>query len=177
MKLRHIVLSLLAFTFAAPIPAGEPMLTTTYQPLDGLGSGTIKIVAVTCHDWYSLGSAYTAIGLIGAANVPPTNNPSQAKDDLNIASVCGLKFTCDEEPKVPVLTLDLTSFAVPEEYGHSREDIVRVSLECLRRCLPKALKKVPVTLSAKDADKSWAEKIVNEFNARDRSKVFFKPEE
>jgi hypothetical protein len=175
MKLRHLLLALLSF--ARLLTAGEAMLTTTYQPLDGLGSGTIKIVAVTCHDWYSLGSDYTAIGLIGAANVPPTNNPKEAKDDLNIASVCGLKFTCDEEPKVPVLTLDLTSFTVPEEIGHSREDIVKSSLECLRRCLPKALKKVPVTLNAKAADKPWAEKIVNDFNARDRNKVFFTPEE
>jgi len=176
MKLRHLLLSLLTFAAARPLTAGEASLTTTYQPLDGLGAGTIIIVPVSCHDWYSH-AQYGAIGLIGAANVPPTNNPEHAKDDLNIASVCGLKFTCDEEPKVPVITLDLTTFAVAEQYGHSREDIVKCSLECLRRCLPKALKKIPVTLSAKDADKAWSEKIVNDFNARDRNKVFFKPEE
>ena len=136
----------------------------------------IQIVPVTCHDWYSHGSDLTAIGLIHAANVPPTNNAAEAKDNLNVASLCGLKFVCDEEPKVPVITLDLTEFSVPEG-GYPREEVVKSSLECLRRCLPKNLKKAPLQLKAKDGDKEWAEKIVKQFNSRDRSKEFYKPEE
>ena len=44
--------------------AGESMLGTTFQPLDGLGSGTIRIVEVTCHDWYGMSGQSSSIGLI-----------------------------------------------------------------------------------------------------------------
>ena len=175
MKLR---VPLLVFgLLLRPMFASESMLTTTYQPLDGLGSGTIKIVPVTCHDWYAMGGN-TSTGLISARNVPPTNNPEKAKEDLNLASVCEVHFQTSDigNPKAALeLTFDATRFVVPGRIGHPREHIVRACFECLRRCLPEELLKTSVTLKCSDADKEWLTKIVTEFNAHDRTKVFFTP--
>lgn len=154
--------------------AGESTLTTTYQPLAGLGSGGITIVPVTCHHWYSH-SASSAVDLIAVKNVPPTDNPSQATDDLNLASVCGIRFSTSDLGAIGVpleITLDLSKFMIPKRYAYPREEIVRSSLECLRRCLPKKLFKTPVTLKASNPDKKWMSMIVDEFNSHDRSKVF-----
>src|SRR2546422_959555 len=92
---------------------GESSLTTTYQPLDGLGSGAITISQVACHDWYSHSGQPTAIGLISAPNVPPTNNPKRATENLNLASVCGVRFGCGDIETTRELTLDATGFAIP----------------------------------------------------------------
>ncbi len=151
------------------------MLTATVQPLDGLGSGTIKIVEVTCHDWYGMSGQPTSIGLISSPNVPPTNNPKEAKEDLNLASACGFRFSCGDIDTTLELTLDATAFSVPQRFGHSREHILRASLECLRRCLPEKLRQIAVTLKVADANRDWITKIIVEFNAHDRTKVFFTP--
>lgn len=156
---------------------GESSLTTTYQPLDGLGSGAIIISQVACHDWYSHSGQPTAIGLISAPNVPPTNNPKEATENLNLASVCGLRFGCGDIETARELTLDATGFAISRRFDHPREHIVRACLECLRRCLPEKLRDTPLTLTASDPDKAWLSKIVREFNAHDRKKVFFIPPE
>jgi hypothetical protein len=155
--------------------AGESMLSTTFQPLDGLGSGTIRIVEVTCHDWYGMSGQPTGIGLISAPNIPPTNNPKEAKEDLNLASACGLRFGCGDVDSTMELTLEATAFSVPQRFGHSPEHVLRASLECLRRCLPEKLRRTAVTLKAAGADMEWMGKIITEFNTHDRTKVFFTP--
>ncbi|HEX2751037.1 MAG TPA: hypothetical protein VHM91_23720 [Verrucomicrobiales bacterium] len=168
------------FALAQPLPAGESSLTVTYQPLDGLGSGEITISSVTCHDWSSHTGMATAIGLISAANVPPTNNPAKATENLNLASVCGVRFSASDigDPRAALeLTMDVTRFSVPKRYSYPRENIIRSCLECLRRCLPEKLLKTPLTLKASDTDKAWVSKIVSEFNACDRKKVFYTPPE
>ncbi len=157
--------------------AGESSLTTTYQPLDGLGSGSIIISQVACHDWYSHNGQPTAIGLISAQNIPPTNNPKHATENLNLASAYGVRFGCGEIETTRELTLDATGFAIPKRFDHPREQIVRACLECLRLCLPKELRDTPVTLKASDPNKAWLSEIVREFNAHDRKKVFFNPPE
>lgn len=159
--------------------AGESSLTVTYQPLDGLGSGSIRIAQVTCHDWYSHSGQATQLGLISAPNVPPTNNPKEATENLNLASVCGLRFGSSDLGNTKValsLMMDATGFKVPGRFGHAREDIVRATLECLRLCLPERLQNTHVTLKCSETDKPWMEKILSEFNAHDRSKVFFTPQ-
>jgi hypothetical protein len=156
--------------------AGESSLTITYQPLDGLGSDSIQIAQVTCHDWYASSGMPTQIGLISAPNVPPTNNRKEAIEDLNLASVCGVKFETSElgDPKATLgLALDATKFSLPQRFNHPREQILRACLECLRRCLPDKLLKTPVTLKCNDADREWMSKIVTDFNAHDRAKVFW----
>jgi hypothetical protein len=83
--------SIVSIIMAAGIViAGESALTTTYQPLDGLGSGVVTVVQVTCHHWNAMSSVGSAIDLIDVRNVPPTDNPTQATQDLNLASRCGL---------------------------------------------------------------------------------------
>ena len=175
MKLYHIIGTLIAITQA--VMAGESLLTTTFQPLDGLGSGQIVIVPVTCHHWYS-SSASSAVDLISVPNIPPTDNPEQAKENLNIASVCGVKFSTSDlgDSGVPLeVTMDATKFVIPKEYDFPRENIIRACLECLRLCLPDKLLKTPVTLKCSDADKLWLKKIVDDFNSHDRKKAFFTP--
>ena len=157
--------------------AGEAALTTTYQPLDGLGSGEITIVAVTCHH-VRAGSVGSAVDLIHLRNVPPTDIPKFAKDDLNLASLSGLRFSThdlgDPEAKAEIL-LDATRFDPSKANGYEKEDIVRASLECLRRCLPEVLTRTPVTLKSTDAQRPWIDKIVTEFNNAPRDQPFFEP--
>lgn len=156
-------------------------LTIAYQPLDGLGSGDIVVSQVTCHDWSSRGWWVPPIDLISAPNVPPTSNPKKATEDLNLASVCGVRFYASETDYLLwELTLDATKFAVPQRFDLSRENIIRSCLECLRLCLSDFVPdwfvtNPPVTLKATDSDKEWLSKIVREFNAHDRRKVFYTP--
>lgn len=155
---------------------GQSALETTFQPLAGASKSEIEIVSVTCLHWYA-GSASSGVDLIGVRNVPPTDNPKEANEDLNLASICGVKFSTSDlgvEDAPPQLTLDATKFAVPERFsGFSKESVIRACLECLRLCTPDKLEKTPVTLLCGEADKEWVSKIVNEFNASDRSKAFF----
>jgi hypothetical protein len=161
---------------AKVLSAGEASLTQTYQPLDGLGSGEIKIVAVTCHHWFS-GSASSAVNLIAAANVPPTDNPAEAKDDLNLASVFGLKFTTSDlgDAKIPLeLNMDVSRCKDPED-SYPPEDVIRASLECVRLAAPEVLARTPLTLIGAKPGHQWIEDIVREFNAHNRKKVFYVP--
>lgn len=154
---------------------GESALTTTYQPLDGLGKAEIVISPVVCHHWYA-NSASSAVDLIGVRNVPPTDNLTQATEDLNLASVCGVKFsTCDlgVQRITPMITMDASKFLVPERFSHPKEEVVRACLECLRLCLPEVLRTTPVTLKCKEEDKEWMQKIISEFNAHPRSRPFY----
>lgn len=150
-------------------------LTTTYQPLDGLDVGRIEITKVTCRDGYAASGTPTAIGLISVPNVPPTNEPN-AKENLNLASACGLQFIYFDNEAIVEVRLDAHAFAIPTRFDdYSREDILRASLECLRLCLPDSLRAKPLILQAKEADKAWMGKIVAEFNKHNRRKVFFTP--
>ncbi len=176
MKRSITIFALLAMTLAAL--GSEPSLTITYQPLDGIGSGAITIAQVTCIDSYSHSGQATAIGLISAANIPPTNHPKEGTENLNLASVCGLQFYSSDIGSPPTTlepTLDATKFVIPKKMTHTRENIIRSCLECLRLCLPEKLHHTPVTLKAKDSDKHWILKIINEFNTHDRRKIFFSP--
>lgn len=158
------------------IVASEAGLTVTYQPLDGLGAGGVSIAQVTCNDWYCMSGRTTQIDLISAANIPPTNNPNDAKEDLNLASVCHVQFYASDIGNLQApkeLTMDVTNFVIPESISQPREDIIKAALECLRRCLPKELITTPVTLKCKESDKKWLEKIIADFNQQDRKKVFF----
>jgi hypothetical protein len=176
MKKLATILSILVAARVAI--AGESALTTTYQPLDGLGSGVITVVQVTCHHWYAMSSVGSAIDLIDIRNVPPTDNPTQATQDLNLASRCGLQLSTNDLgalEAIPMIFLDATKFDDSKAGGYPKEDIVRASLECLRRCLPEKLKATKITLSCRDADKEWLSKIVSEFDAAPRDSPFYEP--
>jgi hypothetical protein len=174
-KLATILLILVAARVAI---AGESALTITYQPLDGLGTGVINVVQVTCHHWNAMSSVGSVIDLIDIRNVPPTDNPTQATQDLNLASRCGLQLSTNDlgaSEAIPMIFLDATKFDDSEAGGYPKEDIVRASLECLRRCLPEKLKATKITLSCRDADKEWLSKIVSEFDSAPRDSPFYEP--
>lgn len=176
MKTFTSIIFLLTATGAAL--AGESALTTTYQPLDGLGSGEVTVVQVTCHHWYA-NSVGSAVDLIHVRNVPPTDNPKKATENLNLASRCGLKFSTNDlgDPDAaPMILFDATRFDESKSGGYEKEEIVRASLECLRRCLPPVLTSTKVTLECKDSDRSWLTAIVDEFNAAPRDRAFYEPQ-
>lgn len=158
------------------LSAGQSGLTRTYQPLLHPSKSQIWIVPVTCHHWY-WNSASSPVDLINAKNVPPTDMPDQATQDLNLVSICGINFgTFDRgDPKaIPKIVIDVTKLHIPKSYVNQRTDIIRASLECLRRCQPKITLKTPLTIIGLDKDKEWVVKLVKEFNQHDRSKPFFK---
>lgn len=150
---------------------GESGLTKTFQPLDGLGGGEITIVEVTCHDWYSHSGQPTAIGLISAKNVPPTNS-EKATEDINLASASHLHFGCqDIEAAIPNLIMAAENFVAAK--GYTKESILRASLECLRRVLPAKLMKTQLTFTSSPENHEWMGKIISDFNQADRSKPFY----
>ena len=151
--------------------AGESSLTKTYQPMDGLGAGEITIVEVTCHDWYSHSGQPTAIGLISAKNVPPTNS-KQATEDINLASISHISFGCgDIDAAEPTLEMTANKFVAAR--GYPKELILRASLECLRRVLPSKLLKTELTFTSSPENHKWMSEIVSEFNNADKSKPFY----
>ena len=155
--------------------AGESALITTYQPLAGLGSGEVAVVQVTCHHWYA-NSASSPVDLIHVRNVPPTDNPKEATEDLNLASRCGLRFSTNDlgaAESAPMIILDATQFDESKSGGYDKEAIIRASLECLRRVLPAKLAATKVSLKCKDADKDWLSKIVDQFNSAPNDKPFY----
>ncbi len=166
-----------ALVLARTAAAGESSLTMTYQALDGLGASSIHIMQVACHDWYSHSGQATAIGLISAPNVPPTNNPKEATDDINLVSVCGLRFGAIDigDPQAPLeLTLEASKFEIPKRIDHDRDQVLRACLECLRLTLPDRLRATRVTLVCTESNRERMTRIISEFNAHDRSTPFFK---
>jgi hypothetical protein len=166
--------------------AGEATLRKTYQPLYGHAASDVVIAEVTCLHWYA-NSASSSLDLIALRNVPPTDQPEQATEDLNLASICGLKVSLNDQgvqnPPPAEVTLDATGFAlggslarIPAgDRDRVKMKVVRATLECVRRCLTGPQLDAPVRLECAEADQEWLGKIIEEFNAHDRNKEFFTP--
>lgn len=177
--MKRLATFLAMITLARLVDAGESALTTTYQPLDGLGSGRVTVVPVTCHQYYAGSGVGSAVDLIHLRNVPPTDHPAEANQDLNLASRCGLKFSTNDlglAKAPPKVVFDALKFDASKGRGYQKEEIVRASLECLRRCLPGKLKTTRVTLLCRPADRKWLGKMVLEFNAASKDLIFFRAE-
>lgn len=172
--MRTTCITLVLLALAIPAKGGESALTTTFQPLAGLGAGRIHVTPVTCHDVHP--GPGSAIRLISASNVPPTDAPNIANADLNLASLCGVTFIPGDlgAPRAtPSLTMDCTKYvAPPKQFAYPREEIIRACLECLRRNLSGSLLKVPVRLRASEANTAWMSRLVDEFNRHDRRNPF-----
>ena len=169
--MKSLITAIISLCISAYSLAGESSLTKTFQPLDGLGAGEIFIVEVACHDWSSHSGQPTAIGLISAKNVPPTNS-EKATEDINLASTSHINFGCqDIEAKVPNLVMDADDFVAAG--GRPKESILRASLECLRRVLPTKLLKTDLTFTSSLEDREWMGKLISEFNRSDKSKPFY----
>ena len=172
MKLTYIVAVCLAVCL--PAVGGESALTRTFQPVDGLGAGVVRIIPVVCWDWYAMSGQPTAIPLITAPNKPPTNAP-EAITDWNLASRSGIRLTVGDFDQNPSVILDATGFNAEHTGGYPKEDVVRATLECLRRVLPEKHRKIRVTLRVSESDSHWVRPIVEKFNTSDRSKAFYAP--
>ncbi len=99
-----------------------------------------------------------------------------ATADLNLASLCGLKFSTSDlgaAAAKPEIVLNARQMKIPEGIGYPKEEIVRAALECLRRVMPQKLAGTAVTVDANDAEREWLEKIVGDFNAHPRAQPFF----
>jgi len=165
-------------SLAATASASESGLTRTWQPIDGLGDGGIAIESVTCFEWNAMSGMPTRIYLIAAPNNPPTFSPEH-NQDINLASICHLSFAGGDPytKENETVVLEATKFVVPPQVGGPKEDIIKASLECLRRALPDTLAKAPISFKAADKDREWIGKIVAEFNAHDRTKPFYTPKD
>ncbi|WP_035614948.1 hypothetical protein [Haloferula sp. BvORR071] len=171
---RLLIPAFCLFAAVVSASASESQLTLTWQPLSGMGAGGIRICQVPCDDFYGNGGTSTVVSLISAAYAPPSNNPKLRREDINFASMSGVKFqSTDSYEEKQELVMDATQFRPLKDYGISREEIIRACLECLRRCLHEKVMKVPLTLKAADSDKAWLEPIIAEFNKHDRTKVFY----
>ena len=166
--------ALLALCVGLPAFAGESGLLRTFQPLDATGAGWVSIEQVTCFVQNFDSGEASAIRYISIKNVPPTQS-EKGTADLNLASTCHIYFDCqNSEGKEPKVSMDAERFV---DRGFPREEILRASLECLRRVLPANLLKTELTFSASPENHEWMEKIVSEFNQCDKSKEFYKTKE
>jgi len=170
--MKTLLNSSLVFAAAARLFAGESMLTQTIQPLDGLGSGEVVIAPVICHDWIAFSGFPTAIGLITAKNVPPTNAPKPV-DDINIASASGLvlSFTEDSAGK-GVVTLDCRALRIPQRLSCTELQAVGATLECLRQVAGPKLNAMTLTATLKPTGQEAIQKRVEAFIQQPKDKPF-----
>ena len=93
----------------------------------------IQIAPVMCHDWNSHAGWFSAIGLITVRNIPPTNAPKPV-EDINLASVFGLKLYYTEDASGhATVTINCTALQQPQHVSATDQQTLRATLECLRR--------------------------------------------
>ena len=165
----------LALVVILPVFAGESGLIRTFQPMDATGAGWISIEQVTCYVSNFHARQVYASEYISVANIPPTSS-DKASGDLNLASTSHIYFDCqDSEGKEPKLSMNAEKFVTHRSFP--REEILRASIECLRRVLPTKLLRTELTFTSSPENRAWMEKIVSEFNHCDKSKEFYKVKE
>jgi hypothetical protein len=158
----YLLTSLVAAT-AAQLFAGEAMLTQTIQPLDGLGSGEIVIAPVMCHDWNALSGFPTAIGLITAKNIPPSNAPKSV-GDINIASASGLALSFEEDSaRRGVVIVESRALRVPQQFSYTELQAVGATLECLRQVAGPKLDTMTIRAMLKPNGQEAIQKLVDAF--------------
>jgi hypothetical protein len=142
------------------------------QPLDGMGSGEIIIAPVMCHDWYAHSGLPTAIGLITAKNIPPTNAPKPA-GDINIASASGLVLSFGEDlSRRGVVTLDCRALRVPQQFGCTESQAVGATLECLRQVAGSKLDAMTVKAMLKPKGQEAIQKVFDAFIKHPKDQPF-----
>ena len=165
-------LTSLVFAASARLFAGESSLTQTFQPLDGLGSGEVVIAPVMCHDWSSHSGFPTAIGLITAKNIPPTNAPKPV-GDINIASASGLVLAVSEDTAGrTVITFDCRALRVPQQFGCTELQAVGATLECLRQVAGQKLDTMTIKATLKPNGQEAVQKLVDDFIKQPKDKPF-----
>lgn len=150
--------------------AGESMLTQTFQPFDG--PGQIQIVSVMCYDPKALSGLPTGIELITARNIPPTNAPGPI-GDFNIASTSGIKLSYSGgRSSHGVVTIDCTNLHVTDSMMATEPQIVKATLECLRRVAGQRLNSMTITPRFKPSGQEEIRRIVAAFTKHPMNKEF-----
>ena len=172
--MKTYLLTFLALAAVSRLLAGESGLTQTIQPLDGMAATGIVIAPVMCHDWLSLSGLPTAIGLITAKNVPPTNAPNPTDNyDINIASASGLVLSYTEDSAGRgVVTLDCRALRVPQAFSCTELEAVGATLECLRQVAGRKLDTMTITATLKPNGQEAIQKLVAAFIKQSKNKPF-----
>jgi len=137
-----------------------------------MASGKIEIAPVMCHDWYAFSGFPTAIGLITAKNVPPTNAPKPI-EDINVASACNLSFTVNEDATGRlVVTLDCRNLKVPQRFGCTELQAVGATLESLRLVAGAKLDLMKIEIQLKPKGQEEIQKLVAAFIKHPKDKAF-----
>ena len=169
---KRTLTSFFLFATASTLFAGESSLTQTFQPLDGLGAGEVIIAPVMCYDWYSHAGWHTAIGLITAKNIPPTNAPKPI-EDTNAASACGLSLEAGEDATGRItVTLDCRALQVPQRLGCTELQAVGATLECLRLVAGAKLNSITIQATLKPNGQEAIQKLVAAFIKHPKDKEF-----
>lgn len=163
---------LLIWSACSRLTAGESGLTQVFQPLDGLGSDAIQIAPVMCHNWHSHAGWFSAIDLIAAPNIPPTNAP-KAVDDINLASAFGLKLRYTEDASAHgTVTIDCTSLQKPQRASCTEEQAVRATLECLRRVAGDRIHSLRIEYRLKASGQEELRQIIEAFIKHPKDQPF-----
>jgi hypothetical protein len=125
-----------------------------------------------CHDWYGLSGFPTAIGLITARNIPPTNAPKPV-DDINIASASGLVLSFAEDSAGRgVVTLDCRALRVPQRFSWTELQAVGATLECLRQVAGLKLDTMTIKARLKADGQDAVQKLVDAFIKHPKDQPF-----
>ena len=163
---------LLMWSACSRVIAGESALTQVFQPLDGLASDAIQIAPVMCHNWYSHAGWSSAIDLITAPNIPPTNAP-EGIDDINLASAFGLKFRYTEDASAHgTVTIDCTSLQKPQGASCTEQQMLRATLECLRRVAGEHMHGLRIEHRLKSAGQEELRQIIEAFIKHPKEQPF-----
>ena len=162
---------LLIWSACSRLIAGESGLTQVFQPLDGLGSDAVQIAPVMCHNWNSHAGWFSAIDLIAAPNIPPTNAP-EAVDDINLASAFGLKLHYSGDGSAHAVTIDCTSLQKPQRVSCTAQQALRATLECVRRVAGKHIHGLRIEYRLKSSGQEELREIIESFIKHPKDQPF-----
>ena len=143
-----------------------------FQPLDGLESDVIQIAPVMCYDRNTHAGWFTAVELITARNIPPTNAPEPV-DDINLASAYRLRLHYTEDGSSnAVITLDSTALQKPVYASATEQQVVRATLECLRRVAGERIHSLRIEGRLKPSGQEELREIVEAFRTHPKDQPF-----
>lgn len=157
---------------ASPSLAGESGLTKVYQPFDNFNGDGILIESVMCYEHNVMSGLPTAISLITAKNIPPTNW-SKPIEDVNLASVCNLNLGYEEDAVQKItVTMYCGDLTIPQRVAGRPEEIVGATLECLRLVMGKKLDQMSLKIQTKEHGQEKLRELFEKFVRHPKDKPF-----